>query len=136
MKWISGQLWGCSPLPPMLMMIHNVALCLASLCTNTVYACFEFEENNIFYFSNYEGLDECHTSVVLDLFGDSEPHRFHTCFHHTPLCWKKEMYFFLQFKTFVYTICRIDGQTGQAELNIAKHKSGMSQTAEPLKLTH
>ena len=39
--------------------IRDITLCLASLCANTVYICFELEEKITFYFSNYEGFDEC-----------------------------------------------------------------------------
>ena len=33
--------------------IRDVTLCFASVCINTKYKCFEFDEKNTFYFSNY-----------------------------------------------------------------------------------
>ena len=50
---------GFSGLIHLTCMIRDVTLCFAIMCINTEYICFEFDEKNTFYFSNYQEFDEC-----------------------------------------------------------------------------
>ena len=57
-----NQCQGLSNLVHFTNMIHDITLCLESLCTNqyiSIYIYFEFEENKAQFFCNYKGLDEC-----------------------------------------------------------------------------